>query len=363
MRAQGRLWLPLVAIVALLTAGLLAAHAPTPTLFAGLLAGIALALSGRASGGRSPLVVHPALVHLSQAAIGVTVGSYVRPQTLSGVASHAAPILGTCIATLAVSVLTGLLLARRSDVDRPTGAFCMIAGGASGLTAVSRELGADERLVVVVQYLRVVLVVTTTPLIARLVFAPGGDSGVAHVVPAAVVPSLAVLLVCTAVGLLLNALVPLPAGALLGPLTASAATALLGASYGGIVALLAQSVAFAVVGAQIGLRFTPATLRVARNVLPAALALIVAVMAACYGFGVLLAAMTHKPALDGYLATTPGGLYVVLATAASTRADLTFVVAVQVLRLVVMLVSAPLLAKLLRQTSTATRGAAEGTTA
>ncbi len=55
-------------------------------------------------------------------------------------------------------------------------------------------------------------------------------------------------------------------------------------------------------------------------------------------------------ALDAYLATTPGGLYAVLATAQDGGADATFVLAVQVLRLFVMLLSAPLLARWLRRT-------------
>ena len=54
-------------------------------------------------------------------------------------------------------------------------------------------------------------------------------------------------------------------------------------------------------------------------------------------------------ALDGYLATTPGGLYAVLATATDSGADTTFVLAVQVLRLFVMLLSAPLVARVLRR--------------
>jgi len=51
--------------------------------------------------------------------------------------------------------------------------------------------------------------------------------------------------------------------------------------------------------------------------------------------------------LDGYLATTPGGLFAVLATAVGSGADTTLVLAVQVLRLVVMLAVAPVLAMLL----------------
>ena len=54
--------------------------------------------------------------------------------------------------------------------------------------------------------------------------------------------------------------------------------------------------------------------------------------------------------LDGYLATTPGGPYAVLAkvTATDSGADTTFVLAGQVLRLSVMLLSAPLVARVLR---------------
>jgi membrane AbrB-like protein len=344
--------LPLALCTAVVSLVLQVGHAPTPSLFGGLLAGAALALSGRV---RS--VPGPAVVRISQAAIGVTVGSYVRPATLRGIGAHLAPILVCCLATLVLSVLSGLLLARRRDIDAPTGAFSMIAGGASGLTAVARELGADERLVAVIQYLRVVLVVTTTPLAARLLFARGTAAPTHH---ASVLPPLAsagALVACVLVGLALADLVSLPAGSLLGPLACSAAASLAGLYYGGLVGTVTQAVAFAVIGAQIGLRFTPATLQVARSALPAALSLILVVMASCFGLGVLLARQAGASALDGYLATTPGGLYVVLATAASTHADVTFVVASQVLRLIVMLVSAPLLARWL-----AARGQSEEST-
>ena len=74
--------------------------------------------------------------------------------------------------------------------------------------------------------------------------------------------------------------------------------------------------------------------------------LIVAVIAACAGLGLALSAVTGTTPLEGYLATTPGGVYAVLATAISSGVDVTFVVAVQVLRVILMLVLAPALARL-----------------
>ena len=56
----------------------------------------------------------------------------------------------------------------------------------------------------------------------------------------------------------------------------------------------------------------------------------------------LLDATTSATLLDAYLATTPGGLYAVLAVAFGAGADTTFIVAVQTLRVVVMVLLAPL---------------------
>jgi len=63
----------------------------------------------------------------------------------------------------------------------------------------------------------------------------------------------------------------------------------------------------------------------------------------------VLSAVIGVPPLDAYLATTPGGLYAVLATAADSGADVTFVLAVQVIRLILMLFSAPLIAAYYRR--------------
>ena len=91
------------------------------------------------------------------------------------------------------------------------------------------------------------------------------------------------------------------------------------------------------------------SLRTVLGVLPLAVALILAIVAACAGLGIVLSQLTGVSLLDGYLATTPGGIYAVLATAISSGGDVTFVVAVQVLRVIVMLLVAPALARLARR--------------
>ena len=51
----------------------------------------------------------------------------------------------------------------------------MIAGGASGIVGMSGELGADDRLVAFMQYLRVLVVVLLTPIGIAVLF--GGEHG------------------------------------------------------------------------------------------------------------------------------------------------------------------------------------------
>jgi uncharacterized membrane protein AbrB (regulator of aidB expression) len=78
-----------------------------------------------------------------------------------------------------------------------------------------------------------------------------------------------------------------------------------------------------------------------RLVLPV-LAALLAVLVACFGLAAVLALTTNVSLLDAYLATTPGGLYAVLAIAFGANASTTFILATQGLRLVVMVVLAPL---------------------
>ena len=83
--------------------------------------------------------------------------------------------------------------------------------------------------------------------------------------------------------------------------------------------------------------------------LPVVVLIVLALIAATAGLGALLAWLTPVDALTAYLATTPGGLFAVLAIAADAGADSTYVMAVQLLRLLLILAALPLLARWLRR--------------
>ena len=141
-------------------------------------------------------------------------------------------------------------------------------------------------------------------------------------------------------------LLRLPAGALIGPMVLGAALHATGLATMALPAPLLD-LAYAGIGWYVGLRFTRETLGVTLRALPGVLVATFAVILLCGGWAW---ALTHILAIDfltAFLATSPGGLDSVAIIAVGTHADVSFVLAVQTLRLFVVLVTGPLLAKLI----------------
>lgn len=339
-------WLAAVGLAVVLSVAGNAIGLPSPALFGGLAAGLLVSLVARWE-----LEPPKAGVRAAQGTLGVAIGALVQSETLREVGSNAVPILAVSVATLGLSIASGLLLARFTDIDRPTAAFGMIAGGASGVVAIADDLGADNRLVAVMQYLRVLVVVVLIPPLAEGVFPAGDGGGTSHLADPSDPERLVYLGACIAIGVPLARAVRLPAGTLLGPMICAAAFALAGGDWAAPPPSVLQDVAFIAIGGQVGLRFTPESLRLARRIVLPVLGLVAAVMVLCAGLGVLLSSLADVSEVDGYLATTPGGIYAVLAAGVSTGADTTFVLAVQVVRVFVMLLAAPLIARRLQDSA------------
>ncbi|MCG7631639.1 AbrB family transcriptional regulator [Gordonia McavH-238-E] len=360
-----RRWIVLVLLTAVATLVLEVVDVDAAALFAGLVVAGALAIAGRAPGrtgtesgtartpadADEPIVPRWAFV-ASQGVLGVFIGTMAEPETVSGLGSSWFPVLVIGVGTLVISIACGALLGLHRDVDPLTGSLALVAGGASGLVALAREFGGDERMVAVIQYLRVALVTVTIPLVASLVFgadgdavAPGADAWSAETLQGQAW-GLLLLAVCLGVGIPLGRLLRMPAAGLLGPLALATVAELTGIAGSAEVSPALLAVAYAVIGWQAGLGFTMPRLRAIGRVLPLALVLILVIGAGCALLGVALSAWTGESMFDCYLATTPGGIYAVLAAATGAGGNVAFVVAAQILRVLLMLFVAPFAARL-----------------
>lgn len=338
-------WLVLAAATAGVARGLALLGVPSASLFGALLLGLALAL---ARPGR--LAVPGWAFAGAQAAVGVVLGTYLQSSSLRALGDDWLAVALVSAATLGVSLAVGVVLARLTEVDAPTAAMGMIAGGASGIVTMARDLHGDDRLVAFMQYARVLVVVLLTPVLIPIVF-PGHHAVAGGTAAAADPPVLGTAtgwlwtLAVGGAGVLAARLLRLPSPMLLGPMILAGTLTLSGATDAIAVPPVLRETAFALIGLQVGLRFTVATLRQVGRLLVPVLAGIVALLVACFGLAAALAATTRVSLLDAYLATTPGGLYAVLAVALGAGANTTFIVAVQGLRVLVMVLLAPVAVK------------------
>ena len=328
-----------------------AVGAPAPHLLAALLVGAVAALSGAVRSG----FPRPANC-VSQAGVGMLMGSYVSPAGLQSVGTTALPLLAITAATIALCVGAGVLLSRIGRISLADGTLGMVPGGSAAIVAAAEELRADGRLVAFTQYLRVALVAMTAPVVA-FALRPGSHP-VTRAAPSWVdmdkfrhfvegphqLAGLVVLVAVCVLGVQAGRRLSLPAYMLLGPMLLAALAVFTGAAQGFAPAGALRSVLFVGVGLEVGLRFTRQSVRHIGRLLPHVLAGTLLVCLACAGLAWTLAALIHIPVLDAYLATTPGGINAVLAAAASTNSDIPIVSTVQSARLfIVMLVTPPII--------------------
>ena len=96
----------------------------------------------------------------AQAVLGVTIGGYLQTDALEALGHAWLPVTLVSAGTLGLSIAPGPVLARTTELDRPTAiARHRSRAARPGSSGMARDLGGDDRLVAFMQYLRVLVVV------------------------------------------------------------------------------------------------------------------------------------------------------------------------------------------------------------
>src|SRR5262245_48883580 len=235
-------WALLIAVTVAVTYPLTRVGVPSAALFAALVVGVALALTSLAPS-RVPRVSGIA----AQGVLGVYIGTMVHQNAVGALGSDWPIVAAIAVGTLALSVVAGALLGLHRGVSPLTGSLALVAGGASGLVAIARELGGDDRVVSVVQYLRVALVTASMPIVVTLIYhadtshpAAAADTGETASAPWYL--SVAMLIALVVAGSYGGKLVHLPGAGLLGPMALTVVLQLTGTSFGlSVPAVLVQA--------------------------------------------------------------------------------------------------------------------------
>ncbi|WP_455960468.1 AbrB family transcriptional regulator [Methylorubrum aminovorans] len=331
-------WTALVAVSAALAYGLSRAHFPAALLIGPMLAAIIFGVSGAGLSLPRPLFLG------AQAVIGCLVAHSATTEIAATLREDGLIIFAVVGVTVVAGALTGLALTRLRVLPGTTAAWGSSPGGAAAMVAMAEDYGADPRLVAFMQYVRVAAVVLSASLAARLLADVTGSGEASASDETSSWTGLAATVAVAAVGYGLASLLRLPSAPLIGPMLLGAvlhATGLLDIVLPGPV----LDAAYAAIGWYVGLRFNRRTLDETLHALPGVLTATGAIILLC---GIWAWALTYWLPIDfltAFLATSPGGLDSVAIIAVGSKADVSFVLAVQTLRLFVVLATGPILAK------------------
>jgi membrane AbrB-like protein len=331
-------WAILVAGSVLLAGVLELVGLPAALLLGPMIAGILLATGG--GGVRAPRLP----VIAAQAVVGCLIARAITADIALAFLRDWPLFLGVVVVIVATSGLLGWSIARFKVLPGSTAVWGTAPGAAQAMMVLAGDFGADARLVAFMQYLRVVCVAGLASIVARVWVGPIAVVPHAAWFPAVPWLDFAATLALVGAGVAAHAWLRVPAGALLVPMIAGAPLEGSGLVHIHLPPwLLAAS--YALLGWNVGLGFTREILAHAWRALPQVLASIFALIAVC---GALAFVLVHAAGIDpltAYLATTPGGMDSVAIIAASSTADLSFVMALQTVRFAIVLIAGPPLAR------------------
>ena len=287
----------------------------------------------------------PALpFQFSQAVIGCLVASRITPQILKTFEGHWSLFLGVMLAVIAASCSLGWLLHKFRVFPDTTPIWGLLPGAASTMMIMADSFGADGRLVAFMQYLRVVLVAIAGSVIARFWCHASMTSTPVIWFPDIQWPALAETLLFIIFCIFLGKRSGIPAGGILVPLVLGTIL-----EDTGILNLELPpwllAISYALLGWNIGLRFTRNILAHASRALPQITLSVLLLMAFCGGMAVVLVEVAGIDPLTAYLATSPGGVDSAAIIAASSKVDLPFVMSMQTARLLIVLFIGPVLSR------------------
>lgn len=320
-------------------------HLPAAPFLGPMVAGIIAGTNG------ATVRLHPYAFNGAQMATGSLIATSVSIQIVWVILANGMLLLGVVAATVAASMAMGWLISRWNILPGSTGVWGSTPGAAAAMVVMAQAFGADARLVAFMQYLRVIAVSIAAALVARFWVAGAVEAGPVDWFPPLEPVALAATLATICLGGYLGMLARMPAAFLLG---SAFFCMIMHIAFDVPIKLppWLLAISYAAMGWTVGLHFTRHILLHAVRALPQVIGSILALMAFCGGLAWLLVSQLGIDPLTAYLATTPGGMdsVAIIALAAGPSVDLSFVMAMQLARMLFILAFGPLIARFVART-------------
>nr|WP_238939547.1 AbrB family transcriptional regulator [Marivita cryptomonadis] len=316
-------------------------HLPLPWLMGPIFACLAAALAGVKMRGIKPLN------DTMRTILGVAVGATLTPAVLATFPAMWPTLLLVPIMVAVIGVIGVPYFQRFCGYDFATAYYATMPGGLQDMIVFGEEAGANVRTLSLIHATRVMVIVVALPFLligiweADLSNPPGA--------PATSIPPVELLLmaVCAIAGWRLAKRVGLFGASILGPLIVTAALTLAGGLHNRPPAEAIWAAQF-FIGMTIGTKYAGITMAEIRKDLAAGLGFCGILIVLTLIFVEAIYSLGFAPGMETLLAFAPGGQAELTVLALIVGADVAFVVAHHVLRIFVVIMGAPLAARVFR---------------
>jgi uncharacterized protein len=283
---------------------------------------------------------------IGQCILGIELGLKMNGSVLSIFQDNWLTISTMLLLSIFFSLLSGLVLWKFSKLDMLTSFFATAPGGLSAMPSIAEEVGANTGIVSIVQTMRIFLVILTVPVILSFGISNPIDTVNDHTASTVVAQLEAkqiiwtALLVITAwLGYYLGKFLKFPAPWLIGSMVSVAIMQ----SFSSIV--IGYNLVFwwpsefivisqILIGASIGSRIHKSMFQGLKKTLFISFLSTVFLIFSMFLCAYFVSTLTELPLITTALAFAPGGIAEMTTTSIVLGGDSTFVVAVQVLRII-----------------------------
>ncbi|WP_134681682.1 AbrB family transcriptional regulator [Paracoccus ravus] len=317
-------------------------HLPLPLLLGPMLACLIAALAGL------PLADTGRIGTLMRTIIGVAVGSSITPAVLNELPEIAASLAMVPV-FIAVIALIGYPLFRRVfGFDHATAWYAAMPGGLQDMLVFGHEAGGDLRALSLIHATRVLVIVTVAPMILATSYGLDLSQPPGQPMGAVALHEIALMIAAGLVGWKAAERLGLFGASILGPMVLAAILSLSGLIQHRPPAEMIQAAQY-FIGIAVGAKYAGITLRELRLHVTAGLVYSLVLAAISLGFIEIIMHLGLAPGLDAFLAFLPGGQAEMIVVAIIAGADLAYVVSHHLLRIVIVIVLAPVVARVMRR--------------
>lgn len=315
---------------------------PLPFLFGPMSACLIAAFSGLRLKGFGQVSV------AARTILGVAVGASLTPTVLAGLPA----IAGSLLIIPVYIVLTGLIgvpfFRRVCGYDPVTAYYAAMPGGLQDMVIFGQEAGGDPRTLSLIHATRVLLIVTLAPILLTHLFGVTLTNPMGA--PIADLPwtELALMLFAALFGWKAGERIGLFGATILGPMIVAAILSLTGLLHARPPKEAILAAQF-FIGTGIGMYYMGITWKEFRHIVATAIAFVAILATLAAALAALVPRLVGMGEVEAFLSFAPGGQAEMTVLAIVAGADLGVVIAHHLVRIVLVITCAPIVAKALRR--------------